>query len=193
MFFPLFFACLGGGAWQSAMPADLPASGLGSATRKPVKLEERLKSTNDLRFCESFEAAHSNHGLSASIAYELAISRPPIRLDSQVKYGVMARGDADIYLRLPHNHGGDMKVGGSTYQENIWDHAAGHLILSEAGGSVTDMNGSPLDFRHGAKLVKNTGVVASGGQALHGRVLAAISASLSRGAPCMQHNSTDPV
>ena len=27
-------------------------------------------------------------------------------------------------------------VGGRTYRENIWDHAAGHLILSEAGGQV---------------------------------------------------------
>ena len=38
--------------------------------------------------------------------------------------------------------------------------------------------GLPLDFRHGAKLVKNTGVVASGGKALHARLLEAIAASL---------------
>ncbi len=37
--------------------------------------------------------------------------------------------------------------------------AAGHLILAEAGGVVTDMTGQRLDFGHGAKLLKNTGVV----------------------------------
>jgi len=39
----------------------------------------------------------------------------------QVKYGVLARGDADVYLRLPHVQSGISF--GSTYQENIWDHA----------------------------------------------------------------------
>ncbi len=39
--------------------------------------------------------------------------------------------------------------------------AAGHLILAEAGGVVTDMTGQRLDFGHGAKLLKNTGVVSA--------------------------------
>ena len=56
----------------------------------------------------------------------LGITAEPLRLDSQAKYAVVARGDASIYLRLPH--------GG--YRENVWDHAAGWLIVSEAGGRV---------------------------------------------------------
>ena len=39
--------------------------------------------------------------------------------------------------------------------------AVGHLILGEAGGVVTDMAGQRLDFGHGAKLLKNTGVVSA--------------------------------
>ena len=39
--------------------------------------------------------------------------------------------------------------------------AGGHLILAEAGGVVTDMTGQRLDFRHGAKLLRNTGVVSA--------------------------------
>jgi len=39
--------------------------------------------------------------------------------------------------------------------------AAGHLILAEAGGVVTDMTGQRLDFGHGAKLLRNTGVVSA--------------------------------
>lgn len=30
--------------------------------------------------------------------------------------------------------------------ENIWDHAAGTVLIQEAGGVVTDMLGHPLDF-----------------------------------------------
>jgi len=41
----------------------------------------------------------------------------------------------------------------------------------EAGGVVTDMRGAPLDFSHGAKLVKNRGVVASASKDLHDKVL----------------------
>ena len=46
------------------------------------------------------------------------------RLDSQCKYAVVARGQADAYLRMPTKKG---------YVEKIWDHAAGMLIAQEAG------------------------------------------------------------
>jgi 3'-phosphoadenosine 5'-phosphosulfate (PAPS) 3'-phosphatase len=48
----------------------------------------------------------------------------PVRLDSQCKYAVVARGQADAYLRLPTRAG---------YVERIWDHAAGALIAARAG------------------------------------------------------------
>jgi len=130
-----------------------------------------VKAQNELRFCESVEAAHSNHGTAALIAKELGITAPPLRLDSQVKYGVMSRGDAEVYLRLPASSGNM----GSTYIENIWDHAAGCLLMQEAGGIVSDMNGKPLDFRHGPKLTQNKGVVASCSLELHEKVVAAVA------------------
>ena len=34
------------------------------------------------------------------------------------------------------------------YREKIWDHAAGLLVIEEAGGRVTDMNGLPLDLAY---------------------------------------------
>jgi 3'(2'), 5'-bisphosphate nucleotidase len=39
--------------------------------------------------------------------------------------------------------------------ENIWDHAAGVVIVKEAGGEVTDLEGKPLDWSHGKKLSHN--------------------------------------
>jgi len=104
------------------------------------------------RFCESVEAGHSNQELTLKIARYLGIKQPPFRIDSQCKYAAVAQGDAEIYLRLPVDE---------NYKEKIWDHAAGKIIVEQAGGKVTDMQGRPLDFSCGKYLSKNAGVVAS--------------------------------
>ncbi len=124
-------------------------------------------SASDGRYAESVEAAHSDQSASVRIGRSLGISAEPLRLDSQTKYAVVARGDASIYLRLPR--------GG--YQENVWDHAAGFLIVTEAGGSVSDVQGRPLDFTTGTRMVTNSGIVATAAS-IHDEVLAAVRAVL---------------
>lgn len=119
-----------------------------------------------MRFVESVEAAHGNHQLQEAIAQAVGVTQPALRMDSQAKYGIVARGEAVLYLRLPSPKSPD-------YRENIWDHAAGMLIAEEAGGRVTDMHGLPLDFTAGRKLVGNRGVVVSNG-AVHAAALAAL-------------------
>ena len=120
------------------------------------------------RFCESVESGHNAQDMTGRIRQILGSDAPPSRLDSQAKYGVVARGEADLYLRMPTK---------ATYSEKIWDHAGGVLIVEEAGGRVTDMHGAPLDFTQGSELTKNRGVVVTNGL-LHGEVLAAISTAL---------------
>jgi 3'(2'), 5'-bisphosphate nucleotidase len=120
-----------------------------------------------LRFAESVEAAHGNHPLQQAIAEAVGITQPSLRMDSQAKYGIVARGDAALYLRLPSSKN-------PGYRENIWDHAAGALIITEAGGRVTDIHGRPLDFVSGPKMLNNRGVVASNGL-LHEAVLKALA------------------
>jgi 3'(2'), 5'-bisphosphate nucleotidase len=83
-----------------------------------------------------------------------------------VKYGIVARGEATLYLRIPSSS----EVG---YKENIWDHAAGSIITEESGGKVTDSLGRPLEFTSGIKMEKNEGIVASNG-ILHDVVLKAL-------------------
>jgi len=102
--------------------------------------------------CESVESGHSKHDWAAAVAEKLGAKGESVRMDSQCKYAAIARGDADVYLRLPTRPG---------YQEKIWDHAAGMLAVAEAGGRVTDINGQPLDFSQGQTLKNNQGVVAS--------------------------------
>ncbi|MBW1695792.1 MAG: 3'(2'),5'-bisphosphate nucleotidase [Deltaproteobacteria bacterium] len=117
------------------------------------------------KFCESFEKAHAAHETHQRILASLGITTASLRMDSQVKYAAVARGDASIYLRLPRK---------KDYQEKIWDHAPGSIIVKEAGGEVTDFKGRALDFSTGKTLRNNSGIVATNGH-LHRRVLDAIS------------------
>jgi HAL2 family 3'(2'),5'-bisphosphate nucleotidase len=123
------------------------------------------------RVCESVEKAHSNKGWSGDVVNALGITVPKVPVDSQCKYALVARGDAEIYLRLPTR---------PDYVEKIWDHAAGALVVLEAGGRVTDVDGKPLDFGHGRRLETNRGVVATNGP-IHDAVLAAIRETEPRG------------
>ena len=118
---------------------------------------------SDWRACESVEAGHSRHDVAAELAQTLGVGGS-VRVDSQVKYALVARGDAELYLRIPRD---------DIYVEKIWDHAAGSLIVTESGGTVTDVNGKPLDFGIGRLLEKNRGVVASNGPN-HGAVIEAL-------------------
>ncbi|KEQ87317.1 3'-phosphoadenosine 5'-phosphatase [Aureobasidium pullulans EXF-150] len=158
----LMSAILGKGA--DSRP--LTRGALKNATTISMK---RVDDISSATFCESVEAAHSAHGDQAQIASKLGITKPSVRMDSQAKYASIARGAGDIYLRLPVK---------KDYQEKIWDHAAGDLIVREAGGEVTDSQGKQLDFSVGRTLKNNKGVVAAP-KAIHGKVLEAVTSVLS--------------
>ena len=138
---------------------------------EPLPVRVATTTTTNPRMVESFESAHSNQSLQKAIAEAAGISADSLRMDSQAKYGIVASGEAALYLRLPNPKKPD-------YKENIWDHAAGSIVVEEAGGRVTDMNGQALDFTKGDKLT-GTGVVVSNGE-IHDKVLAAISQQQSK-------------
>jgi 3'(2'), 5'-bisphosphate nucleotidase len=162
----LLVAARGGGALAGALfgSDDAPA------TR--VRVSD-VATAAAARFCESVEAGHSDHATAARIAARLGITQAPLRLDSQAKYAAVAAGDAAIYLRMPTR---------ADYREKVWDHAAGAIIVAEAGGRVSDVDGAPLDFGRGRRLEGNRGVVATNGR-IHDDVLAAIAAARDGVAP----------
>ena len=131
----------------------------------PVSVSTRSDPTA-IRFCESVEKAHSSHDDAARIAKRLGIVADSVRLDSQAKYAVVARGEAEAYLRLPKN---------DKYREKIWDHAGGVIVVTEAGGRVTDITGVPLDFTGGRTLLNNRGVIVTNG-VTHDAVIESIRA-----------------
>lgn len=53
-------------------------------------------------------------------------------VSSSLKFGLLARGEADMYPRV-----------GPT---NEWDTAAGHAVLAAAGGDVLTLDGAPLQY-----------------------------------------------
>ncbi len=151
----LFFALQGQGAYTST---------LDNADRKQIHVSS-LEDSANARFVESVESAHSAHSVHAEISNVLHITREPLRIDSQCKYATVGRGDVAIYLRYPKD---------DVYREKIWDHAAGMIVVQEAGGKVTDIFGKPLDFSLGRKLVNNQGVVATNG-VVHDQIIQTIS------------------
>lgn len=152
----LAWAIRGQGAW--AQPLDRPES-----AAQPIRVSA-TDVTSDLLFCESVESGHSSHDWSGLIASDLGIHKEPVRMDSQCKYLAVARGDADLYLRLPTRKG---------YQEKIWDHAGGVLLVLEAGGQVTDIKGAPADFSQGSTMAMNEGIVVTNGK-VHTQIVATI-------------------
>lgn len=152
----LAWAVRGGGAWQQPLWQE---------SVPPVPLRT-APTTNlgELRVCESVESGHSAHDWSGLIVKDLGTTVAPVRMDSQCKYLAVARGDADLYLRLPTKKG---------YAEKIWDHAGGVLLVQEAGGMVTDIRGQLCDFRHGSTLKNNEGITATNGR-VHPIVLRAV-------------------
>ncbi|MGR3276418.1 3'(2'),5'-bisphosphate nucleotidase [Acaryochloris marina NIES-2412] len=145
--------------------AGATLSPLAGGTPQSIQVVSAEQSDN-LRFVESVESGHGDQSRQAAVAQAAGITQDSLRMDSQAKYMAVAAGEAALYLRLPSPKTPD-------YREKIWDHAAGVILVEEAGGRVTDIAGKSLDFSLGAKLVNNQGVVVSNGS-IHDPVLAAL-------------------
>lgn len=153
----LYAAIRGGGCRE--VPADAPDD-----PPRPIRREDPGPG-QPISVCASVETAHSNAGDTDRVLRLAGETREPTRLDSQAKYAVVARGQADAYLRLPTR---------KDYVERIWDHAAGSVVALEAGCRVTDIHGRALDFARGRGLQANRGIVCAPPR-VHERLVAAIA------------------
>ncbi|KAF5319388.1 hypothetical protein D9619_008522 [Psilocybe cf. subviscida] len=153
----IFVAVAGQGAQQLTLSGG-----------SPTPLTIPALTSESLNFLESFEAAHSSHSFNDRVSALLQITRAPTRMDSQAKYACLSRGEGGAYLRMPTGVG---------YQEKIWDHAPGQVLVQEAGGVVTNSRGEPLNFGLGRTLGENFGVIAAGKE-VHAQVLKAVQTAL---------------
>jgi 3'(2'), 5'-bisphosphate nucleotidase len=147
-------AARGRGAWWTS-----PSGG--DVVRMSVST---LVKAADARVLHSYESAHTDLARCRSVLAALEVRPAPIPMDSQAKHVVLAAGAADVLLRAPTRPG---------VHEAIWDHAAGCLVVEEAGGRVTDLQGRRLDFSTGRTLSRNDGLLASNAR-LHDAFLRAL-------------------
>ncbi len=152
----LYLAARGRGVRCGGCTTGAALAALGREPRSPG---------DPVRVCASVERAHSSASDTERVREALGERGDPVRRDSQAKYAVVARGQADAYLRLPTRAG---------YVERIWDHAAGMLVASESGAVVSDMHGAALDFAHGAGLEANRGVICAE-PSVHARIIDAVA------------------
>jgi 3'(2'), 5'-bisphosphate nucleotidase len=143
----LVVAVRGQGAWTTSL--DDP----GELSRLRVS---KLGEAKQIRILRSFESGHTNASLVDQFASYLEVQAAPVLMDSQGKYAVLAAGEGDLIVRL-------LSPDKPDYLEKIWDQAAGSLIVEEAGGRITDLDGRDLDFTAGRTLARNRGVLASNG------------------------------
>jgi 3'(2'), 5'-bisphosphate nucleotidase len=153
----LVVAVRGQGTWTSPLEGE----------RRFCNLHASLRDEpSQARLLRSFESGHTNVGQIDEFAHLLGIQAEPVRMDSQAKYAVLAAGRGELLVRL-------LSPSQPDYREKIWDQAAGSLVIQEAGGAITDLDGAPLDFTTGRTLAHNRGVLASNG-ALHPLALRAL-------------------
>ncbi|KAG0478009.1 hypothetical protein HPP92_012728 [Vanilla planifolia] len=164
----VMYALRGSGeAWMQPLVFDHGELGSHNISATPVK----VSSVDDpafATFCEPVEKSNSRHSFTAGLAQSVGLRKQPLRVYSMVKYAAIARGDAEIF----------MKFSRAGYKEKIWDHAAGVVIIQEAGGVVTDAGGQPLDFSKGIYLEGlDRGIIACSGSSLHEKIIRAVDAS----------------
>eukprot|EP00879_Flechtneria_rotunda_P017178 GHRR01017991.1.p1 GENE.GHRR01017991.1~~GHRR01017991.1.p1 ORF type:complete len:409 (+),score=126.91 GHRR01017991.1:145-1371(+) len=161
----LFLAHRSHGAYVAPLDRQSDSNSTSSSNSSGIK-QIHVQDVDDMaqaRFMESYESRHSDHSFTADVAQQAGVVLPPLRMDSQVKYGLLSRGDAGIFMRFPP----------PTYREKIWDHCAGFCIVEEAGGKVTDASGKRLNFARGRWLDLDGGIIAAP-PAIHVAVLSAV-------------------
>mmetsp|Transcript_22949 Transcript_22949/g.27156 ORF Transcript_22949/g.27156 Transcript_22949/m.27156 type:complete len:548 (-) Transcript_22949:82-1725(-) len=190
----IFVASKGGGTYQLPLNAPSPSTATtiqvtnekedqsmdeDASTEGAIRIhttsdKDNIIPVNQARFCMGVETYGDPKGECRTIAKKIHGALDPSvdgggilysrRMDSQVKYGVLARGEAEIFVRLPKK----------SYVEWIWDHAAGRIVIEEAGGIQTDIEGERINYGLGAKMDSNVdGILASSGGAFHDKLLGA--------------------
>jgi len=116
----LFVAVRGHGAYQLPLfVSPTPSTPVPVSPAPWQRLSMPRLALHELSFLESVERAHAALDTHAHVAARLGVRAEPVRMDSQVKYAALARGEggSGVYMRLPvARHGGS----GGGYQEKIW-------------------------------------------------------------------------
>ena len=137
----LFWGERGRGAAEGQVAPDGDPAG---SLWRPIQVRARPRHKLKVVASRSHLDARTESWLSTIDVGEL------VSAGSSLKFCLLAAGEADLYPRF-----------GRTME---WDTAAGHSVLSAAGGRVETEDGLPLTYGKRARGFDNPGFIASGGQ-----------------------------
>ena len=135
----LFWGERGHGAAEGTVAPD---GGLGPVGWRPIHVRRRPRGPLKVVASRSHRDAATESWLAGIEVGEL------VAAGSSLKFCLLAAGEADLYPRF-----------GRTME---WDTAAGHAVLSAAGGEVKTEDGLPLTYGKRARGFDNPGFIASG-------------------------------
>jgi len=166
----MFTAALGGGAWHETeiRGQDEPRwwEGLAVERRTPDRASfgtpQQLHTRSEalLSNCAAVSAPSWNTPKLALVKEHVPMQRWYHRGSLGVKLCEIALGRADVFINTD----------GSVAHE--WDLAAPHLILTESGGTITDVRGGEISYNRPETPLAN-GIIATNG-ACHDALLAAL-------------------
>lgn len=136
----LFWGERGGGAGEATIA---PGAALDSFRWRPLQVRPCPASGATAVASRSHRDAATEAWLEAQKVGSL------VSAGSSLKFCLLATGEADLYPRF-----------GRTME---WDTAAGHAVLSAAGGRVDTADGLPLSYGKSERGFDNPGFVARGG------------------------------
>lgn len=109
-----------------------------------LSISRSQKAEGEKRLLDGFGAARAIQTYSAGI-----------------KLAQVARGDTDMYL-------------GDYLTLKDWDVCAGHILVEEAGGKITNIHGQPIRYDGTGKSLRGQGILATNGH-LHREALAVLA------------------
>src|SRR5690606_30081059 len=131
------FAVVGRGAWIA------PINESGALDFEPLRTEQNYF-PKPHRVAVSLEHGGGLEEMIGKGDIELA------KMDSQAKYLAVAANEMDAYIRKTRGDGGT---------DVTWDHMPGALIAQEAGCTVRQFNGEPIDFKPQGIVTFNGGLI----------------------------------
>jgi 3'(2'), 5'-bisphosphate nucleotidase len=141
------YAWVGGGCWWKV--------GDGTSVRCTVSRQTKL---GDSVLVQSWAKPGQKSGPVAALGPAKVLET----YSGGVKLAMVARGEADVYA--------------NTYEKFFdWDVCAGHILVSEAGGQVTDLAGQPIAYQ-AADFGQTKGLLATNGR-IHDEALKRLAAS----------------
>ncbi|KAH7188643.1 uncharacterized protein B0J16DRAFT_98562 [Fusarium flagelliforme] len=146
---------------QGATVRKMEFNGLQPA--QPLDSISKASSLADAQIINYSSGSTSRHDLITKLANSFGAKFPNIELySSHIRYAALLIGGGDFQLRVPSS---------SDVHMWIWDHAGAQLILTEAGGKVTDLDGKEMDFGAGRDLKQSNNGLLAAREGIHKAVL----------------------